>query len=141
MGAMRFLLLVVAALSTLAVATSAQSISPSSFEGEWVNVNPNTRGITRISITSGANGLAIRAFGKCHPRECDWGVQTLEPVGRSVEDQDPTDGFAVWDHGFATAYMTLSFDGDMMVEETVRIYKDRSGRTNTSTTDKFTRAK
>ena len=141
MGVRRFLLSVVVALSALAAAASAQSTAPPASEGEWVNVDPNTRGISRITISSGSNGPGIRAFGRCHPRDCDWGIQTLEAVGRSVEDRDPTEGFAVWDHGFATAYMTLALHGDEMAVETVRIYKDHSGRTNTRTTETFIRAK
>ncbi len=43
-----------------------------SFAGAWRNVDPNTKGITKIiAETSGA--ASIHAFGKCSPTDCDWG--------------------------------------------------------------------
>jgi len=49
--------------------------------GDWHNIDPNTRSITRAIVDWGCPdqpGLAagyVRLFGKCHPTDCDWGVR------------------------------------------------------------------
>ena len=40
------------------------------YNGTWFNTNSSSNGITKLIIKS--NGT-IRAYGKCHPRDCDWG--------------------------------------------------------------------
>ena len=53
--------------------------------GNWVNINSNTRSITRINVDffcrdTSLNGqlpagfsFYLNLFGACHPRDCDWG--------------------------------------------------------------------
>ena len=98
--------------------------------GDWRAANPRTRGITRILVSGAETGSSVRAFGKCHPNDCDWGLATLYPVGDSVEDHSFNRGFAVWDSGFATKFVTITKLGDCLAVETVTIFKDRSGRAN-----------
>ncbi len=45
----------------------------SDFRGDWVNIDPATRGITRINITGSGSRYRLRVFGKCRPVDCDWG--------------------------------------------------------------------
>jgi hypothetical protein len=40
------------------------------YRSVWVNEDPNTRGITKLAIK---NNGTVRAFGSCHPTDCDWG--------------------------------------------------------------------
>ena len=40
------------------------------YNSVWINTDANTRGITKIVIK---NTGQIKAFGQCHPRDCDWG--------------------------------------------------------------------
>ena len=96
--------------------------------GEWVTTNPRTRGITRIVVERSESGWSVRAFGRCHPNDCDWGWVPVLPVGQSVEDNSFATGFAVWDPGFATKYVTLPRTGDNLTVEIVNIFNDRSGR-------------
>ena len=44
----------------------------SQFDGTWVNVNENTRNLTTIHIETDGEVVRVRAFGRCHPMDCDW---------------------------------------------------------------------
>ena len=80
-------------------------------EGEWVNIDPNTRGLTRINLRFVCqdqirNGEPyppgppwyVHIWGKCHPTDCDWG---------EVGATQLTSGYiyAFYDHGFAKRYV------------------------------------
>lgn len=69
------------------------------FTGNWKNSDPNTRGITRISIFPRNGGLYIHAWGKCHPRDCDWGEVRVRRSGNSLT--------AEWHQGFADREMII----------------------------------
>ena len=98
--------------------------------GEWVTTNPRTRGITRIVVARSQAEWSVRAFGRCHPSDCDWGWVPVRPVGRSVEDHSFATGFAVWNAGFATKFVTMARTGDSLTVEIVNIFNDCSGRAN-----------
>jgi hypothetical protein len=61
------------------VANAAPSPLPTptaleAFVKNWTNTDPNSSGLTRISISqNGGSGLAVHVFGKCTPTDCDWG--------------------------------------------------------------------
>ncbi|MGH6869946.1 MAG: hypothetical protein ACREHE_00435 [Rhizomicrobium sp.] len=64
--------LAAAALACIAWPASAD---PGFFFGHWSNVHPDTNNVTKIIIQPGAGGdIKVRAFGQCHPTDCDWGV-------------------------------------------------------------------
>ena len=106
------------------------SCQDSGLAGEWVTTNARTRGITRIIVSREGAGWSAQTFGRCHPHDCDWGWVPLLPVGASVEDDSFGGGFAVWNAGFATKYVTMLKTGDTLTVETVTIFKDRSRRAN-----------
>jgi hypothetical protein len=54
--------------------------------GEWVNIDLNTGGLTKVIITKENNELLINAFGKCHPEDCELGVVKLHKIAASIED-------------------------------------------------------
>ena len=77
-------------------------------DGAWVNLNPNTRSITRVVLRFTCqdqvlNGQPfppgppwhVHIFGKCHPIDCDW---------HEVGAQRLNNGqiFATYNQGFAT---------------------------------------
>lgn len=126
-------------LSFFLIAGSVISIR-ADIEGEWVNVDPNTRGITRLMITRSNSRWSIAAWGKCHPRDCVWGSTILEPLGGTVEDFSFEQGFAMWNAGFATKYITVSIDSSRLMAQTVTIFRDRSRRANVRSIDVFQRS-
>jgi hypothetical protein len=108
-----------------AVARDADSIA-----GEWVSVDPHTRGITRVIIAQDGAGWAVQAFGRCHPRDCDWRSVPVVPLGEAVEDNSFRQGFAVWKPGFATKYVTFTLREERLVADIVTVFHDCSGRAN-----------
>lgn len=56
------------------------------FSGKWMNVDPNTSGITTISIQMNSADVMVQAWGKCHPQDCDWGKVKARAYGKSVTD-------------------------------------------------------
>ena len=125
----KFAVLIFVAASVFAFPQVASS-QAQDLAGEWVTTNPRTRGLTRIVITKGESGWAAQTFGRCHPNDCDWGWVTLHPIGASVEDHSFYSGFAVWDAGFATKFVTMVKTAETLTVEVVTIFRDRSGRAN-----------
>ena len=63
------------AVALLALLTGAAYAEASDFIGNWQNPDPKPGGITRIAISpNGGNRVDVRAYGDCHPGECDWGL-------------------------------------------------------------------
>jgi hypothetical protein len=97
------------------------------FAGSWINVDPNTRDITRLAITQNGRSLTVHAWGKCSPEDCDWKLQD----GIVTADR----GRVVWDQGFVVRTMTISLQGaDRLVAVTQSVFNDSRGtRQNTDT--------
>ena len=56
----------------LTIASSAFA-SLRHFSGTWTNSDPDTRGITALDIDVSDTRVTVQAWGRCHPRDCDWG--------------------------------------------------------------------
>jgi hypothetical protein len=74
------------------------------YEGAWVNADPNTNGITRLSIQEKGTQVKVHAWGKCHPTDCDWGSEDGAMIGKTAQ--------VTWDQGFAIKKMVLSLEGE-----------------------------
>jgi len=66
----------------IAVLTTTADIAQ--FNGQWINTDRNTRGVTRVQIRTVGKELRLRAFGSCHPQDCDWGEVNARPYGTTV---------------------------------------------------------
>jgi hypothetical protein len=147
------ILLILALLLPLAVAAGAAPpaadalcVTPQE-QGNWANINPNTRSITRAQLRFVCqdqilNGQPyppgppwyVRLFGKCTPTDCDWGE-----VGATRQ----ADGWirATYTFGFKTSYVwlkTYAYNGRTYL----RVYVDNrfapgDGRANYVTDEWF----
>ena len=133
-----FLLILISLVFTFN--SSAQVADSPDLLGEWVNVDPATRGITGVVIAPGRSGLAIQAWGRCHPRDCEWGETPLHLVANSVDDRAYKGAFAVWNAGFATKYVTVTRCKDQLVAVVMTIFKDGSNRSNFRSVQFFRRS-
>lgn len=76
-------LTVSAVIITLLLSTTAYAGIPlTSFKGKWINENANTNNITKINFDLRYK-LYVRVWGKCHPKDCDWGQTVGIPYGGS----------------------------------------------------------
>jgi hypothetical protein len=106
--------------------------------GEWVNTNRATRSTTRFKITLKNQSLTIQGFGKCYPSDCDWGTTNLDLLNVGSRTEAPV-GFAKWDPQYLVHYYILRLKAGRLVVESFNIYKDQSGRLNSSKTETFAR--
>lgn len=101
-------------LAILAAAISISLCRTPFEEGSWTNIDPNTRGITRVDVRficqdQILNGQPccptgpayyVRLLGSCYPSDCDWG----EVGARRLSSGHI---YAYYDHGFARRYVYL----------------------------------
>jgi len=72
------------------------------FLGHWDNPDPASSGLIHVVISpNGGDRVQLRAYGDCHPSECNWGlvqghVYSRDPRSRRVETVT-----AVFHYGFA----------------------------------------
>jgi len=59
----------VVTLSTLVFAATPLN----DFSGNWVNVDNNTRGLTKVLVKIKSGNPYVHGFGSCSPKDCDWG--------------------------------------------------------------------
>jgi hypothetical protein len=93
--------MLMALAGAIAITTASSVVAPSianatcgaTLDGTWRNINASTPSITRVDLQLRSCGdqvlcdaetgqcwgtqtsYALRAFGKCHPTDCDWGIR------------------------------------------------------------------
>ncbi len=137
-------------LATLVLMLTLQSSAfaqVSQFVGAWENVAPNTSGVTRLNINEfnlfGIQFITLRAWGQCHPTDCDWGTVGATAYAPSVSsDLDSTARAltATFNPGFAVKLVVIrpSRGGRLQADIYTR-FTDGSGRTNYNATYIFKR--
>ena len=105
--------------------------------GEWTNIDPNTGSITKVIIKIENNELAISAFGKCHPTDCEWGKVKAHKIAASVDNEDnilPFDYLlAIWEMDFAKIILKITIETGPTPKlhiDTTTIFKDNSVRSD-----------
>jgi len=96
------------------------------FVGNWVNVDPNTRGMTRLLIErQSATGASFHGFGKCHPRDCDWGETAASLTGEVLR--------GVYRFSFKNTHIDVRRSGEDLQATVLDDYTERDGRTDRRT--------
>ena len=92
-------------------------------QGNWTNVDPATRGITRVDVTFSCNDTVLcgidehgnvtcskpgapfrlHLWGKCYPSDCDWGAVD----GNEVLIGSTRWVYSYFDQGFAKRYVYI----------------------------------
>jgi len=114
-------------------AAAPVSGSASRFVGAWVNEDKRTGGITRVAISSDGDKLKVHMWGKCEPKDCDWGevsVPAKEAEGGTFS--------VTWSTSFKVDKQQLALlpDGVLQVTGNVQ-FIDKSGRPSRGYTDRF----
>jgi hypothetical protein len=96
------------------------------FLGDWVNVDPATRGMTRLEITETGDGSAsFHGYGRCHPTDCDWGLARAGLAGEAL--------IGTYDHGWKQTRIIARRQGDQLAADVVDDYTQADGRTDRTT--------
>jgi hypothetical protein len=112
--------------------TAAASLDQ--FAGEWRNSDPNTSGVTRLDIRVTGTNVTVHAWGKCHPKDCDWGQVAATAYGPNVSADMQTSAqslAATFQTGFSQTLVILdaSASGRLRAQVLTR-FTDNSGRKN-----------
>ena len=104
--------------------------------GEWVNIDSQTGGITKVVIHNN-DEFSISAYGKCHPTDCEWGKVKVHEIAASVDDDDNILPFdyclAIWEMGYAKKIMKITIEtgpNPKLHIETITIFNDKSERSD-----------
>lgn len=147
------LILAVGFTGAFAVTSSAPAHAlcvSSPLAGSWRNINPNTRSITRVTVTQGCGdqvlcdtdghcstsggGYGVRVWGKCHPTDCDWGSRSAVSRGNGWI-------LATYRRSYATSYVWLKVykrGGTNQLRVNVRTdFTAADGRTDYTTDEWF----
>lgn len=110
------------------------------FDGNWVNVDENTRGLTAIRIETDGEIVKVRAFGRCHPMDCDWGwvdalAYTSDGVGADVAETASA-VVATYQRGISTTRLIMKFSSPTELSvDTFTKFTDGSDRSNITYSD------
>jgi len=121
------ILLVVPAMPALA--------ATSDFLGVWTATAPDASGIARLVVIPGTGDkLNIHVYGRCAPRECDWGIHPARLYSIGPDVKEIASIAADFDTGTAHKRLTLhpSVGGALRIEVQTD-FPETSGRTNYST--------
>jgi len=120
-----------------------RSVGLGYFAGTWKNTEPQTRGITTVRIRTQGSLVWVHAWGKCRPRDCDWGEVPAMAFGPDVSADVPSNARnieALFMLGFCDVSMTLRPSGVDLLEAEQKVrFSDNSGRSNASLTETFRR--
>lgn len=98
-----------------------KSTSLDRWVGTWENIDANTRGMTRVKIIKTANQkLTLHGFGKCHPRDCDWGVTSTTVTSKTLS--------ATYDVGWKKTHINLTPSNHLLIADVHSDYSEQDGR-------------
>jgi len=111
-------------------AIAGAPIDLSAFPGAWLNSNPDTRGIARLSMTVANGSLSVQVFGIGPNGLIDWG-ETDASVFTSSPASRVGAGFTCrFDFGFAEARLQGMLMKGLLVLGQLHSFKDDSRRLN-----------
>lgn len=115
------------------------------FAGTWKNVDRNTRGITTIKIKADGPNVRVHVWGKCHPKECDWGEREAYAYGRSVPSNLAASANVITAHykeGFKNTVLVIRKRGPKKINvNAFTRFTDNRGRFNYANEYKFKRVR
>lgn len=115
-------------VSLLAATADAQK---DRFVGTFVTADSKTGGITRLTL---GDDDTVNVWGRCHPRDCDWGTENTiayAPSAGAELRSSATAMSAVYVKGFATKIVIIRpLDENRLRVDVFTHFTDRSGRTD-----------
>ncbi len=130
---MKIILSLVTACLMLLISLSTCTASLAQFAGDWSNVDPNTGGITKLSIAISGASANVHAWGKCHPTDCDWGSVNAFSFAPDVSSDPVSQAqalMAIFYEGFKETTLFISPQGSRLSVQSYTRFTDNSGRSN-----------
>lgn len=130
-----------AATAEAAATATAQAETLASFVGDWVNVDANTGGMTRLIIEKVDDAtVAFHGYGSCVPSDCDWDAMVGD--AERMPSKVPVTGpklVGTYEFGFVTKRISVERSGDQLVAEVLDDYPESDSRTDRTNTYVFRR--
>jgi|GEM_PF-1756497 len=140
----KILLTVSSFLLLLLLHQSVSWASINQFNGTWVNMNSNTRGITKMEISHQGSAIKLHAWGKCHPKDCDWGTVPAFLFAPNVSADMMQTGkamSAMFKTSFSQTLVIVKPAGkNRLKAETFTRFTDGSNRSNYTSSETFQRS-
>jgi len=115
---------------TVGLIGTAAWAAGSEFLGLWLNVDPNTGGLTKLDIWQSGADYFVAGYGACTPTDCEWGAVDLHLLGYGINDTDYRWGLAVWDSGWKSTYLMIHLEGGFLVAITYNVFAPGDDREN-----------
>jgi hypothetical protein len=113
------------------------------FHGNWKNIDTKTGGITRVNIRITGQNIVLQVWGKCSPRDCDWGRVPAYAYTSSVSGDIAANTEALsasFNNGFSEVILIMKLQSNnRLVIETFTLFKDKSGRNHYQSVSTFER--
>lgn len=100
----------------------------SALTGLWVNSNPETDGIARLTVSEEAGRLSVRVYAIGPEGLIDWGAAGAEVFTSSPASRTPAGFACLYDFGFAEAKLQGMILKGLLVLAQFHTFKDGSGR-------------
>lgn len=119
-----------ASVLVLVIFSAAANAQKEKFVGAFVAEDPNTRGISRLTL---GDDDRVNVWGRCHPTDCDWGTETIFAYAPSVDAHLQSSAraiSAIYVKGHATTILVIRpLKDDKLRVDVFTRFTDRSGRT------------
>lgn len=99
------------------------------FPGNWINSNPDTNGIARLTVTEEQGSLSLQVFAIGPDGLVDWGMAPLSIFAAGPASQTGAGFTCVFDFGFAETRLQGMIMKGLLVLAQFHSFKDESGRT------------
>ena len=118
------------AVTGFATATTA-SADLSDLRGTWINIDENTRGLTKVVIGGSGDVVSMSAWGSCSPSDCEWGEVPATPLTSSVSAPLASADriVAVYEESFKMSILNAYRSGDKLVVDNATDFKDNRADT------------
>lgn len=110
------------------VAADGGPLDLSAFPGTWVNSNPETSGLARLSMLEEGGKLRLRVYAVGPEGLIDWGTAEAQPFTATPSSRVGTGFTCVYDFGFAETELQAMLLKGLMVLAQLHRFKDASGR-------------
>jgi hypothetical protein len=107
---------------------TAAAFDTSPVTGTWVNSNPDSKGIARLTITERQGKLSLRVYAIGPDGLLDWGSTDVEVFASSPALRAGAGFACMYDFGFAETQLQGMIMKGLLVLAQLHHFKDGSGR-------------
>ncbi len=110
------------------IQSDAGHIDPAALIGIWVNSNPDTQGVARMTITQSGGKLSLRVEAIGPDGLIDWGSANIDLFTAMPSSRVATGFTSVFDFGFAETRLQAMILKGLIVLAQIHRFKDDSRR-------------